>query len=159
MIVRLMEEVAGGELGSIVTDQCTFDLKPRKITLSHRKLSKYTGFNIPNKKVEHILSGLQIDCQTRGESVIPMNVAEILSNSNKLESMRIRTEFRPFMRNIVDHLQVIGEITRKKASGYRRDIRFGSKETLSELAKVLKKNHSDSLPKEFIPKIAGKKDQ
>ena len=157
MIVRLMEEVAGGELGSIVTDQCTFDLKPRKITLSHRKLSKYTGFNIPNKKVEHILSGLQIGCQTRGESVIPMNVAEILSNSNKLESMRIRTEFRPFMRNIVDHLQVIGEITRKNASSYRRDIRFGSKETLSELAKVLKKNHSDSLPKEFIPKIAGKK--
>ena len=86
-----------------------------------------------------------------------MDIADILSDTNKLQSMRIRTEFRPFMRNIVDHLYQIDKITRKDASSYRHRIRFGSKETLVELANTLKKQHSQDLPSEFVVKSTGKR--
>ena len=157
MIVRLMQEIAGGELSSIVTDECALDLTPRKIVLSNKKLSQHAGFDIPANKVQNILSGLHIDCKSRGEGLISMDIADILSDTNKLQSMRIRTEFRPFMRNIVDHLYKIDKITRKDASSYRHRIRFGSKETLVELANTLKKEHSQDLPSEFVVKTTGKK--
>jgi len=157
MIVRLMEEIAGGELSSVVTDKCTFDLTPRKIVLSNKKLSQYAGFKISANKVKNILSGLHIDCKSRGEGLISMDIADILSDTNKLQSMRIRTEFRPFMRNIVDHLYQMDKITRKDASNYRHRIRFGSKETLIELANMLKREHSQDLPSEFVIKSTGKK--
>ena len=82
MIVRLMQEIAGGELSSIVTDECTLDLTPRKIVLSNKKLSQHAGFDIPANKVQKILSGLHIDCKSRGEGLISMDIVDILSDAN-----------------------------------------------------------------------------
>ena len=61
MIVQLMQEVAGGTLESIITDECSMNLSNSKVELSSEKLLKYAGQEIPSKNVESILKGLHID--------------------------------------------------------------------------------------------------
>ena len=61
MIVQLMQEVAGGTLESVVTDECSMDLGNTSVDLSSEKLLKYAGQDISSDKVESILNGLQID--------------------------------------------------------------------------------------------------
>ena len=61
MIVQLMQEVAGGTLESVVTDECSMDLGNTSVDLSSEKLLKYAGQDISSDKVESILNGLHID--------------------------------------------------------------------------------------------------
>ena len=61
MIVQLMQEVAGGTLESVVTDECSMDLGNTSIDLYSEKLLKYAGQDISSDKVESILNGLHID--------------------------------------------------------------------------------------------------
>ena len=61
MIVQLMQEVAGGTLESVVTDECSMSLDNTSIDLSSEKLLKYAGQDIPSKEVESLLNGLHID--------------------------------------------------------------------------------------------------
>ena len=61
MIVQLMQEVAGGTLESVITDECSMDLGNTSIDLSSDRLLKYAGQDIPFKEVETILNGLHIN--------------------------------------------------------------------------------------------------
>ena len=61
MIVQLMQEVAGGTLETVITDECSMNLKNTSINLSFEKLLKYAGQDIPENDVERILDGLHID--------------------------------------------------------------------------------------------------
>ena len=61
MIVQLMQEVAGGTLESVVTDECSMSLDNTSIDLSSEKLLKYAGQDIPSKEVEFLLNELHID--------------------------------------------------------------------------------------------------
>ena len=61
MIVQLMQEVAGGTLETVITDECSMNLKNTSINLSSEKLLKYAGQDIPENDVERILDGLHID--------------------------------------------------------------------------------------------------
>ena len=61
MIVGLMNEVAGGSLESVVTDESTIDSTLHKVTLSSNKLLKYTGHEIDPVSVSSILDGLHIN--------------------------------------------------------------------------------------------------
>ena len=61
MIVGLMNEVAGGSLESVVTDESTIDSTLHKVTLSSNKLLKYTGHEIDSVSVTSILNGLHIN--------------------------------------------------------------------------------------------------
>ena len=60
LIVQLIEEVAGGKLETLITDECDMLLKPSLVKLSSEKLLKYAGQVIPDKEVDTILEGLQI---------------------------------------------------------------------------------------------------
>ena len=61
MIVQLMQEVAGGTLESVITDECSMDLGNTSIDLSSDRLLKYAGQDISSKEVETILNGLHIN--------------------------------------------------------------------------------------------------
>ena len=61
MIVQLMQEVAGGTLESVITDECSMDLGNTSIDLSSDRLLKYAGQDISTKEVETILNGLHIN--------------------------------------------------------------------------------------------------
>ena len=61
MIVQLMQEVAGGTLESVITDECSMDLGNTSIELSSDRLLKYAGQDISSKEVETILNGLHIN--------------------------------------------------------------------------------------------------
>ena len=63
MIVQLMQEVAGGTLESVITDECSMCLDNTSVDLSSEKLLKYAGQEIPSKDVESILKGLHIDAK------------------------------------------------------------------------------------------------
>ena len=60
MIVGLMKEIAGGTLESIVTDKSTIDLAPHIVSLSEKKLLKYTGQHLETETVSGILNSLEI---------------------------------------------------------------------------------------------------
>ena len=61
MIVQLMQDVAGGTLESVVTDECSMELGNTSVDLSSEKLLKYAGQDISATEVESILHGLHID--------------------------------------------------------------------------------------------------
>ena len=63
MIVQLMQEVAGGSLESVITDECSMNLQNTTVHLSSEKLLKYAGQDISSKEVEQILNGLHIDAK------------------------------------------------------------------------------------------------
>ena len=63
MIVQLMQEVAGGTLESVITDECSMNLDNTSVDLSSEKLLKYAGQEIPSKDIESILKGLHIDAK------------------------------------------------------------------------------------------------
>ena len=60
MIVQLMQEVAGGTLDSLITDECNMSLDSSSVKLSSDKLMKYAGQVISDKEVEAVLDGLHI---------------------------------------------------------------------------------------------------
>ncbi|MCH1546329.1 MAG: phenylalanine--tRNA ligase subunit beta, partial [Candidatus Marinimicrobia bacterium] len=60
MIVQLMQEVAGGTLESLITDECSMSLDSASVKLSSDKLMKYAGQVISDKEVEAVLDGLHI---------------------------------------------------------------------------------------------------
>ena len=92
MIVQLMQEVAGGTLESVITDECSMSLDNTTVDLSSEKLLKYAGQDIPSKDIESILKGLHIDAKktkTGWSCSIPT-----FRNDLKLETDIIEEVFR-----------------------------------------------------------------
>ena len=56
MIVQLMQEVAGGTLESVITDECSMSLDNTFVDLSSEKLLKYAGQEIASKELQEMKS-------------------------------------------------------------------------------------------------------
>lgn len=90
MIVQLMQEVAGGSLESIITDECNMSLDTSSVKLSSKKLVKYAGQLISDKDVEIILDGLHIKSKKSDnvwECTIPTFRTDLLTESDLIEEV------------------------------------------------------------------------
>jgi phenylalanyl-tRNA synthetase beta chain len=90
MIVQLMQEVAGGSLESIITDECNMSLDTSSVKLSSKKLVKYAGQLISDKDVEIILDGLHIKSKKSDnvwECTIPTFRTDLLTETDLIEEV------------------------------------------------------------------------
>ena len=90
MIVQLMQEVAGGSLESIITDECNMSLDTSSVKLSSKKLVKYAGQLISDKDVEIILDGLHIKSKKSDnvwECTIPTFRTDLSTETDLIEEV------------------------------------------------------------------------
>ena len=90
MIVQLMQEVAGGTLETLITDECSMSLDSSFVKLSSDKLMKYAGQIISDKEVEAVFKGLHIKSK-KSDNVwnctIPTFRTDLLSETDLIEEV------------------------------------------------------------------------
>ena len=90
MIVQLMQEVAGGTLESLITDECSMSLDSASVKLTSDKLMKYAGQVISDKEVEAVLDGLHIKSTKSDnvwECVIPTFRTDLSTETDLIEEV------------------------------------------------------------------------
>ena len=85
-----MQEVAGGTLDSLITDECSMSLDCSSVKLSSDKLMKYAGQVISDKEVEAVLSGLHIKAKkidNTWDCTIPTFRTDLLTETDLIEEV------------------------------------------------------------------------
>jgi phenylalanyl-tRNA synthetase beta chain len=69
--LKLILELAGGEIATEVMDHKAADFKPREVSVSHQKIEEILGIKIEPAKVKHIFESLGLTVKGRYSVIIP----------------------------------------------------------------------------------------